>query len=71
MVDASKYRTHDFRRGHAEDLRLSGAPLAEILKAGDWRSSAFLDYLDRARMETELIIEAHLPASSDDEENAV
>ena len=32
---------------------------------------AFLDYLDKARMETELIIEAHLPASSEDEANAV
>ena len=40
------YRTHDLRRGHALDLQLSGASLYDILKAGEWRSPAFLQYLD-------------------------
>ena len=34
--DAAEFRTHDLRRGHAEDPRLNGATLAEILRAGDW-----------------------------------
>ena len=37
VKEARKYRTHDLRRGHAEDMKDSGAPLVEILKAGDWR----------------------------------
>ena len=37
VKEAKKYRTHDLRRGHAEDMKDSGAPLVEILKAGDWR----------------------------------
>ena len=63
---AELYRTHDFRRGHAKDLQLSGvwlhvvrfaclcllrigAPLYRILAAGEWRSPAFLLYLDMHR----------------------
>lgn len=48
---AEKYGTHDFRRGHAEDMRKSGCTLAEILRAGQWKSAAFLSYLDEADMD--------------------
>ena len=34
---AASYRTHDFRRGHAEDMREKGATLVQILRAGEWR----------------------------------
>ena len=37
VSDASRLRTHDLRRGHARDLAQSGAPLSEILRAGEWR----------------------------------
>ena len=30
IPDADKYRTHDFRRGHAEDMRRNGATLADV-----------------------------------------
>jgi len=46
VAEPGTYATQDFRRGHAEDLRKSGAPLSEILKAGQWRSAAFMSYLD-------------------------
>ena len=46
VEQASDYRTHDLRRGHAQDLVESGAPLATILAAGEWRSPAFLAYID-------------------------
>jgi len=46
VPDAAKYGTHDFRRGHAEDMRASGCTLAEILLAGQWKSAAFKNYLD-------------------------
>ena len=46
VAEPEKYGTHDFRRGHAEDLRLSGSTLAEILQAGQWKSAAFLRYVN-------------------------
>ena len=48
------YGTHDLRRGHAEDMRESGCTLAEILAAGQWKSSAFLSYLDEADLEKDV-----------------
>ena len=45
--DAWLYRTHDFRRGHAEDLLQGGGRLRQILEAGDWRSGTFMTYLNR------------------------
>ena len=48
VTEPEKYGTHDFRRGHAEDLRASGSSLAEILKAGQWKSAAFLRYVNEA-----------------------
>jgi len=52
------YRTHDLRRGHALDLQCSGAPLWEIVEAGEWASPAFLKYLDLHRLDTELVVQA-------------
>lgn len=48
------FGTHDFRRGHAEDMRLSGCTLQEILAAGQWRSSAFIKYLNEAELDKDL-----------------
>ena len=67
VKDADMYRTHDLRRGHAEDLRLNGATLGEILRAGDWRSPAFLQYLDTEQLEHDRTAEAHLQDSSGEE----
>ena len=48
---AHEYGTHDFRRGHAEDMKKCGSTLAEILLAGQWRSAAFMTYLDEAALD--------------------
>ena len=64
---ASEFRLHDFRRGHAQDLLESGATLAEILRAGQWRSPAFMTYLDQKFLETEAVVSAHVENSSDEE----
>ena len=50
VPSAKCFGTHDFRRGHAEDMRLSGCTLAEILAAGQWKSTAFLRYINEARV---------------------
>ena len=49
---AMLHRLHDFRRGHAEDLRRSPkTTLGEILEARDSSSSAFKHYLDRRHLD--------------------
>ncbi len=49
---------------------LAGAPLWEILAAGEWRSPAFMDYMDLHKLETDLVVQAHADESeSEDEEN--
>ena len=68
VENANDYRTHDFRRGHARDLQASGASLLEILQAGEWRSPAFLRYLDNKELEKDVVIQAHFAESSGSEE---
>ena len=67
---AGEYRTHDFRRGHAKDLQQSGAPLWKILEAGQWRSPAFLKYLDMNSLDTELVAQAHCDESDEEPEDS-
>jgi hypothetical protein len=58
--------SRSFRRGHARDLVDRGARIGEILAAGQWRSAAFLEYMDHEKLECDAVIEAHL-AQSDHE----
>ena len=85
VSDAASFRTHDFRRGHALDLQLSGAissglvqvvvasaccsgaPLWQILAAGEWRSPAFMEYLDKYQLETDVVVQAHVGESDDED----
>jgi hypothetical protein len=55
---AEEYRLHDFRRGHSEDLMEGGATLCQILSAGEWKTPAFLDYLDLNTLEKKAVVEA-------------
>ena len=67
VPQAELYRPHDFRRGHAKDLQEKGASVKEILAAGEWRSPAFLKYLDLDLLEHDLVVQAHLEDSSDED----
>ena len=69
IPNAGSYRTHDFRRGHADDMRRSGSKLWEILSAGDWRSAAFLGYLNKMKLGRDLVLEAQT-GFSDSEDGA-
>ena len=62
---AHLYRPHDLRRGHAEDLTLSGASLWKILAAGEWRFPAFRTYMDIHKMEIEMVMQGCLDKDSD------
>ena len=53
VPEADQFRCHDLRRGHARDLQAQGASLYEILQAGEWRSPAFLKYLDLEELEAD------------------
>ena len=64
------YRCHDLRRGHAKDLVESGASLVEILSAGQWRSPAFLKYLDLRTLERDAVLAACVDDSSGGEDEA-
>lgn len=68
VADAMSFRTHDLRRGHARDLQNSGASLAEVLRAGQWRSPAFMSYLDVNALERDVVVQAHVDDSSGDDE---
>jgi hypothetical protein len=48
----------------------TGAPLHEILAAGEWRSPAFLEYLDRHALERDMVDQSHMidVLESDDED---
>ena len=40
-------------------MHKNGGRLCELLEAGDWRSSAFMKYLDQADLEHDAVHEAH------------
>ena len=43
------------------------APLYQILAAGEWRSPAFLQYLDIHQLERDAVIQAHCDESEEDD----
>ena len=45
---------------------MAGAPLYEILSAGEWRSPAFMEYLDYMKLESDVVIQAHMDESDDE-----
>ena len=57
---------HAFRRGAAEDLVRSGCPIGFILKAGGWKSGAFLRYISAEALDTRAVTEAFLSHSDSD-----
>lgn len=66
VAEASMYRTHDLRRGHARDMARSGSRLHEILAAGEWKSAAFMSYQDKVELECEATMQCHLRAHLDE-----
>ena len=67
VQDADSYRAHDFRRGHAEDLRLAGVSLAEIMERGEWDSPAVFTYVDISKLEADTVLAAVLDEESDED----
>jgi hypothetical protein len=51
FAHAAAATSHGFRRGTTQELLRRGGRLHEILASGDWKSSAFLAYLDRQEVD--------------------
>ncbi len=54
---AAEWTSHGFRRGMAQDILDNGGSLAEILRAGGWKSAAFLLYLERTEVDQAAVLD--------------
>ena len=70
VAKASLYRTHDLRRGHAQDIVDRGGTKAELLGLGDWSSKgmAYTSYIDMLKAEAEATRVAEGDSSDEEEE---
>ena len=69
IPEAKRYRSHDFRRGHTQDLMEGGSPCAEILRAGQW--CPLKSYLDWAKVEDKAVHYTHGISSSDEDDDVL
>ena len=51
----------------ARGALFAGATLAVILSTGKWKSPAFLSYIDQAKLETDVLVAAHVDESDGDD----
>jgi len=60
--------THAFRRGMAQDIVDAGGSLAILLRAGEWRSAAFLRYLRESQPQEAAVAQAVINLSDSEGE---
>ena len=63
---AAKLGTHSFRRGAARAILEAGGSFSQLLRSGQWRSSAYQLYLDLGHEEASAMASV-LVEGSDDE----
>ena len=70
VPEATRFGTHDLRRGHALDLVKRGGRLGEILREGQWASGAALvkSYLPFDILEAEAVLEAAVADSGSEDD---
>ena len=68
---ANSWTSHGFRRGMAQDIFDNGGSLADILRAGGWKSAAFLLYLERAQVNESAILDCIFQHDEDLSEHTV
>ena len=66
IPNAQRLGSHALRRGMARDILDAGGTLSKVLRAGDWRSAAFVQYL-RENQSQELAIASLVIDHSDSE----
>ena len=52
---------------HLQDLQDSGAPLAVILAAGEWKGRAVVAYMDLSELERDVALEASMLSDGADD----
>ena len=65
--DVAKFTLKAFRAGKATALAASGKSLGAILQAGEWRSSAFMSYVDTDVVDAAQILDQTLVASDEED----
>ena len=63
------FTTKCFRRGSAMEILKRGGNLATVLKAGQWRSHAFLNYLEESEIDTLTLFQVVDDAENDESTN--
>ena len=67
VPNAQLYTLKAFRAGKATELAASSKALGTILAAGEWKSSAFLAYVDTDAVDQAQLLDQTLAASDDEE----
>ena len=65
---ADKRCSHEFRRGTTRQMVKNGSNLAGILRAGDWSSAAFAEYLDQDYIDQAALLEVIDDQESDEDQ---
>ena len=68
IEDAQRYGTHALRQGMAQDILDMGGSLPALLRAGDWKSSAYLRYLRASQTDDLAIAQATICLSDSENE---
>ena len=66
IENPEQYTLKMFRAGHATTLAEEGKSIGHILQAGEWKSAAFLSYIDEDAVDAAQIVE-HVFSESDAE----
>ena len=66
VEQSQAYTLKTFRAGKATALMVAGAKLGEVLKAGEWRSHAILNYVDEGAVDEATFLEETMAVSDDE-----
>ena len=66
VPDAERFSLKAFRAGKATELARSGNALGTILAAGEWRSNAFMRYVDEDAVDSSTVLGMVMDASDSD-----
>ena len=68
-IQADNLTWKAFRAGHATHLARIGTQVRVIMKAGEWRSAAYANYVDEDTLDAEVFLNATLEDSDKEDED--
>ena len=68
-IQADNLTWKAFRAGHATHLARIGTQVRVIMKAGEWRSAAYANYVDEDTLDAEVFLIATLGDSDKEDED--